>query len=237
MRPRRFDTQLQFVFTALSALTLVVGLTSMGVNRHLINTHRELLGDAMPAVQLAERVGADAELAWGAADRLRAADNEEQIESAAGQLTGFIDGIEAGVGELRLRFPESGAQEEAARSRGHAARMRANALDAHSIRAALRAEAERTEAATLRLAAIVAAQNDLARLRITAGISELYTAPDAATRAGLDRLADRDFFAYERIGELSETVAELGRSLRQAAAAQTQDELDLLGSDSRAGLD
>lgn len=237
MRPRRFDTQLQFVFTALSALTLVVGLTSMGVNRHLINTHRELLGDAMPAVQLAERVGADAELAWGAADRLRTADSEEQIESAAGQLTGFIDGIETGVGELRLRFPESGAQEEAARSRGHAARMRANALDAHSIRAALRAEAERTEAATLRLAAIVAAQNDLARLRITAGISELYTAPGAATRAGLDRLADRDFFAYERIGELSETVAELGRSLRQAAAAQTQDELDLLGSDIRAGLD
>lgn len=236
MRPRRFDTQLQFVFTALSALTLVVGLTSMGVNHYLINTHRELLGEAMPAALLVERMGADVELAWSAAERLRRADSEEQIKATTDQLEGFIESVERGVGELRLRFSVGGEHGRAESAHDLAETMRASALEAHSVRTALRAEAERIEAATLRLDAIVAAQEDLARLRITAGISELYTDPGEGTRAGLDRLADRDFFAYERIGELSEAIAELGRGLRRAAAAQHQDELEPLEAGIRAGL-
>lgn len=216
---------------------LVVGLTSMGVNRYLINTLGELSGTTIPAARLAERVGADAELAWSAADRLRTADSEAQIETTAGQLAGFVDGIDDGVGELRRRFSEPEEHSGADRTRGYAETMRTNALEAWATRASLRAEEERLEAATLRLGALLAAESDLARLRITAGISELYTDPGQGTRAGLDRLADRDFFAYERIGELSEAIAELGRGLRRIAAAQRQDELEPLEAGIRAGLE
>lgn len=236
MRPRRFDTQLQFVFTALSALTLVVGLTSMGVNRYLINTQNRLLSQTIPAAQLAERVGADAELAWSTADRLATVDNRAQIDAAAGQLADLIGGIEKGVEELRLRLAESGRPEEANGAQDHAGGMHAAALEAHETRLSLRRAEQDTDAAAARLATLLAAQNDLARLRITAGISELYTAPEPAVRPGLDRLADRDFFAYERIGELSETVATLGRTLRRAAAAQSAGELSALRGEIEAGL-
>lgn len=236
MRPRRFDTQLQFVFTALSALTLVVGLTSMGVNRYLINTQNRLLSQTIPAAQLAERVGADAELAWSTADRLATVDNREQIDAAAGQLENLIDGIEKGVEELRLRLAEGSRQEEVRRARDHARTMHAAALDAHETGLSLRGIERNIDAAAARLAALLAAQNDLARLRITAGISELYTAPESSVRSGLDRLADRDFFAYERISELSETIAELGRKMRRAAAAQDAGELAALRLEIGSGL-
>lgn len=202
----------------------------MGVNRHLINTYGALLDDTMPAVQLAERVGADAEMAWGAADRLRGAASEDEIAAAAGQLQTLIDGIGTGVEALRLRHGGEGAGDGTQRSREHAEGMRAGALEAHAIRTAMRAAEERVDAAAPRLAAIVSAQNDLARLRITTGISELYTARGFAIRPGLDRLADRDFFAYERIGELSEATAELGRGLRRVASAQEPGEIEALGA-------
>ncbi len=236
MRPGRFDTQLQVVFTALSAITLAVGLASMGVNRHLINTYGALLDDTVPAMQLAERVGADAEMAWSAADRLRSVDSEDEIEAASGQLQNLIGDIGEGVDALRLRHGGDEAGDGgndgdgADRSREHAERMRSGALKAHEIRAGLRIAEEGIEAAASRLGAIVTTQNQLARLRITTGISELYTAGSFAMRPGLDRLADRDFFAYERIGELSEAVTGLGRALRRVAVARDLDELAELRS-------
>ena len=94
-----------------------------------------------------------------------------------------------------MRAAGTSLDDGAQRSREHAERMRSGAPEAHAIRAALRSAEERIDVTTPRLTAIVSTQNDLARLRITTGISELYTARGFAIRTGLDRLADRDFFA------------------------------------------
>lgn len=236
MASRRFDKQLRFAFTALSALTLVVGLLSMGINRYLINSHDTLLSDTMPTLRLAERVGADADLAWIMADRLRAAESRAEIEDAARRMSELIGDIEDGIDELRPGLPDRQPTASAASSADYVDSMRSIAIEGAEIRAGLQAAQQRIEAAAPRLAAILAAQTDLARLRITAGVSELYTAAPDATGPGLDRLADRDFFAFERIGELSEAIAELGRNLRRAAVAAQAEELEELRAAIRADL-
>lgn len=63
MRPRRFDTQLQFVFMVLSGLTILVGLASVGVNRFLTVTQQQVLRDSIAVIERAERVGVQADLA------------------------------------------------------------------------------------------------------------------------------------------------------------------------------
>ncbi|RHZ90795.1 response regulator [Cereibacter sphaeroides] len=222
MPARRFDKQFQFVFTVLSGLTLLVGLTSIGINRALIKSHEEVLNQSIAMIERAERIGSEAEAARGLAVPLAAPGSAAEADRASAALVAQIDSMEAGISDLR-RFLNVG---EAAPSRVPEAsrvvsEMTVAARQALFLAAALRDEQDRLFPAAPRLAELIAAQTDLARLRVVAGVWELYSAaPGTDLRPGLDRLADRDFFAFERIGELAEATSTLGRLVRQISAAE-----------------
>ncbi|MCE6950305.1 response regulator [Cereibacter sphaeroides] len=227
MPARRFDKQFQFVFTVLSGLTLLVGLTSIGINRALIKSHEAVLNQSIAMIERAERIGSEAEAARGLVVPLAAAGSAAEADRASAALVAQIDGMEAGISDLRrflnvgeaapLRVPEASRV---------VSEMTVAVAQALSLAAALRDEQDRLFPAAPRLAELIAAQTDLARLRVVAGVWELYSAaPGTDLRPGLDGLADRDFFAFERIGELAEATSTLGRLIRQISAAEDESQI------------
>ncbi len=113
----------------------------------------------------------------------------ERIESGTDRLERMSGGASAALPDLEAsplveRMTENGS-----------ARLRLGAQIAES--------AGRIARQGARLEALIDAQTDLARLRITAGIAGIYEPGAPTDLAALDTLADRYFFAFERVTELA----------------------------------
>ena len=230
MRPRRFDRQLQFVFMVLSGLTILVGITSFGVNRFLITSHERVLGESIAIIQRAERIGLDADLAGTTAGRLAEAGTEAEIAQASEALRAQVARIESDIGDLRHFLGDpSPALTEAEDIRALVATMASLVRRKNALAEAAAAERARLADAGSRLTQLISAETDLARLRITAGIWQMYAAPDGQSlRPMLDRLADTDFFAFERIRALAEATATLTRAVQQVADSMQAESLAAL---------
>ena len=211
MRPRRFDTQLQFVFMVLSGLTILVGLASVGVNRFLTVTQQQVLRDSIAVIERAERVGVQADLAQTLAAQLATGDSEPEINGHALALGSSINRIAQDLAAMRQFLgADSVSEAPAAEAQALVTRMAQAVRAGLSLDAGLRQNRAALAEAGVRLTELVGDEIALARLRITAGISQLYrAAPEADPRPALDRLADADFFAFERLGELQQAVARL----------------------------
>ena len=230
MTPRRFDRQLQFVFMVLSGLTILVGLTSFGVNRLLITSHERVLGESIAIIQRAERIGIDADLAGTMADRLATATTGAEISQATDLLRAQITRMEADIADLRAFLGDpapsaSGVQD----IRDLIADMAALVRRKTALAGAVQRVQARLGQAGSRLSVLISKESDLARLRITAGIWQMYAAaPDQDLRPMLDRLADTDFFAFERIRALADATATLTRTAEQIAASNDPGDLQAL---------
>lgn len=216
---------------------MVVGLASFGVNRFLARTQQRVLSESIAIIERTERVAQEAELAASLAGRLRDAESAAVMAEISSGLADRVGGIEADLDAMR-RFLAQAAGAGSATAVGDLVTAMGRAVD-RRIRAgeALRAGRDRLAASGARLAAMISTEADLARLRITAGIWELYALPGGRDpRPGLDRLADVNFFAYERLAEMAEAVATLDRLAARIPVAKDAAELQRLGADYAAAL-
>ncbi|WP_073063327.1 ATP-binding protein [Paracoccus solventivorans] len=212
MRSRRFDKQLQSVFMVLSGLMVVVGLASFGVNRFLAQTQKRVLSESIAIIERTERVAQDADFAASLAGRLAEARTVTQVAETTQALDGRVDSIAADLDAMRLFLGGRTDPGSADAVRRLVGRMRQSVDLLVGVEAALQADRALLVEAGSRLAMIISTETDLARLRVTAGIWELYAQPRGAdSRPGLDRLADVNFFAYERLAEMAEANAALER--------------------------
>ncbi|MFP1645272.1 ATP-binding protein [Pontitalea aquivivens] len=223
MRKARFDTQLLSVFAILVALTVMVGAVAITVNWYLIRTHDEIIDRNLPARELAAQIGTQSGLMVPLIDGLARAETDTETARIATTLAALIAEIEAGL--VRL----AGAQGAPVADEAPAdilARVVATAADATALHRELIAGQQRIDGAGARLEDIISAQVDLARLRMTAGLSALYEAPQTRPDPRIDALADRYFFAFDRLAELVRMVDALRLQALRAADPVTAAEID-----------
>ena len=216
---------------------VVVGLASLGSNRFLSQTQQQVLSESIAIIERTERVAQDADFAASLAGQLAAAGGAAQADALSRALEERVDRIADDLAAMRAFLGQAEEQGSARTVRAVAERMNRTVARKIVAEAAVRAEAEALAGSGTRLAELISTEADLARLRVTAGIWELYALPAAKdTRNGLDRLADEDFFAYERLTEMAKAVSSLGRVVDRAAEAQTMAELAVLNTGYRDAL-
>ena len=214
-------------------LALIVGVAAVGVNRYLIVSHSSLIEQNSPAMGLSARIAAEADVVRSLAASFAQADTVTAQDDLSAALTQTVVGIQDGVQTLEAisdRPPSNPVQSDILVI---VEIMSRHAKEALLLEARLREEAEAAGDAGLELGALLEAELDLARLKITAGIADIYASPWEDTGPRLDRLADRDFFAFDRITELLRAAEALLLDLqqvpqltRQEQIAQTRDRLE-----------
>lgn len=189
-------------------LAVMVGVTSVAVNRYLIAEHSKLVQGNLPVIELASRIGSQAELVPPLVTALLNAQDAQEIARINASLLAALTSIESGLARLGVATP---AASSAAQTSERLARNLTRAL---ALGQRIRAQGADLAASGENLDAIVEAGMDLARLRITAGIAGLHAAPLQDGRRALDDLADRHFFAFERLTELSRALDRLRLNLQ-----------------------
>ena len=219
----------------LFGLMVVVGLASFGVNRFLAQTQQRVLSESIAIIERTERVAQDADFAAALAGQLAAARELRQSEDLARALQLRIDRIAADLEVTRAFLGRAPEPDSATPVRGVVTEMESTvAVLIEATELELTERASLSEAGAM-LSALISTEADLARLRVTAGIWELYSLPSGAdTRPELDRLTDANFFAYERLAEMAEAVSTFGQLLARVGMAGRNAELDALERDYQA---
>lgn len=233
MKRQSFDKKLMLMFSLMGLLALIVGVAAVGVNRYLIVSHSRLIEQNSPAMGLSARIAAEADVVRSLAASFAQADTVTAQDDLSAALTQTVVGIQDGVQTLEAisdRPPSNPVQSDILVI---VEIMSRHAKEALLLEARLREEAEAAGDAGLELGALLEAELDLARLKITAGIADIYASPGEDTGPRLDRLADRDFFAFDRMTELLRAAEALRLGLqqvpqltRQEQIAQTRDQLE-----------
>jgi two-component system sensor histidine kinase TorS len=209
----------------MAALTIMVGVTAIGVNRYLVRTQDQLIQNNLPAIALASRIGASAEVVGSLASAFVQADTSKDLEQIATALELAVINIEEGARALEELSPPAADIAQNSLARDIVTRMTKNAHEELRLEEGIRAKAFDVAQEGARLDALIEAETDLARLRITAGISDLYSNPDIDPRAALDALADRYFFAFERLTELARMVDAVRLQFQQVPTIATLGEV------------
>lgn len=238
MRARRFDKQLQSVFIVLSGLTILVGLVSVAVNSYLVRSQGRVLADSIAIIERTERVALDADLAVSLAGRLATAGTAREVTEIERTLTDRIGSIRNDVLAMDVFLTgATGEIKEAGKALDLVSRMSDTVRRLQAVNASSGKSEAQLVAAGLSLTDLISRQKNLARLRITAGIWEMYSARDGTPRHDLDRLADVDFFAFERLGELGDAAAAMIRLVQGIGGVATQGDVSARSADFRAALD
>lgn len=179
----------------------MVGIAAIGVNRYLIRSHDALIAESLPAMERASGISAAAEVVGTLAASLAQADTVADLDRIAATLEATVARIERGAVPLQ----------DAATGRGPGAgelvdRMRAAGQEELRLTARIAGRTEALARSGSELEELIEAETDLARLRITSGLAGLYADPQTDPRPALDALADRYFFAFERVTELARMV-------------------------------
>lgn len=216
---------------------VVVGLVSFGVNRFLAQSQQQVLAASIAVIERTERVAQDADFAASLAAQLAAAESGAQARTVAAALGQRLDQITEDMAAMRVFLRRPSGPEATGGSAALIRQMEDTVRQLIAANMALQHEAAHLADADARLATLISTEADLARLRITAGIWDLYALPAGHDpRPGLDRLADADFFAYERLAEMAEAVAALDRLLPRIATATDPKELAALETEFEAAL-
>ncbi|MCK0151592.1 ATP-binding protein [Marivita sp. S6314] len=237
MRRTSFDKRLIQILSAMAALAVIVGVVAIGVNRYLVRAHAELVQTNLPAIELASEIGASAEVVGSLAQAFVQADTREALDRAAGALSAAVAEIEARADAfVTLRMSEVGARRRSG-AQEIVARMTLASREDLELEARIASRADKIAGIGTQLDALVEAETDLARLRITAGVADLYVAPDVAPRPALDALADRYFFAFERLTELARMVDALRLQFQQVPSLTRQADVEAMQVQAGAQLD
>ncbi|MDD9716470.1 response regulator [Dinoroseobacter sp. PD6] len=206
-------------------MAIIVGLAAIGVNRYLISTKNAFVETTLPATTLASRIGASSELVGALAAAFVQVDTQEDLAQIAETLKLAVDDIEDGMQELAAIAPPEADFPQTSRTRDILERMTVNAGAELQLAARIQQVGEHVALDGARLDALIEAETDLARLRITAGIADLYASPEEDPRPGLDRLADRYFFGFERLTELARLIDAMRIQFQQVPDLNTPEDV------------
>lgn len=200
----------------------MVGGLAMAVNWYLVRTHDRIIDRNLPVRELAARVDTQAGLIGPLTDALAIAQSDADLSRAAGAMAGLLAEIETGFEQLGAVRPAAPADEPPQK---RLERMVETAQLATAIQAGLQGRYARIGAAGGRLEELISAQVDLARLRMTAGLAELYAQPFDGADPRIDGLADRYFFAFDRLAELVRVVDALRLLIPSEVGPMTADQV------------
>lgn len=227
MQRARFDTRLIQILTAMAVLAIMVGVAAIAVNRYLVRSQSELIETNLPAMQLASRIGETTQVVGTLAAAFVRADTPENLEQITAALEDAITKIEAGaraLGGIGL-IPSKKASSLSAEI---VARMAQNGREGLRLSSATAQAGAILAGKGARFISVIEAETDLARLRITAGIVGIYAGRETDPRPSLDTLADRYFFAFERLTELARMVDAIRLGLQQVPDITSPDEIERL---------
>lgn len=225
MQRQSFDKKLMLVFSTMGFLALMVGVAAVGVNRYLIASHSRMIAQNGPTIAQSERIAADADVVRTLAASFAQADTRAALDDLSEALTQTVTRIQTGVQtlegisntpSLRAQHPDILAIVDT---------MSRNAQDVLALNARLRQKAQVASDTGAELGALLQAELDLARLKITAGIADLSSSPDGDIGPRLDRLADHNFFAFDRLTELLRAAEALRLGVQQVPQMTDQDQI------------
>lgn len=225
MQRQSFDKKLMLVFSTMGFLALMVGVAAVGVNRYLIASHSRMIAQNGPTIALSERIAAEADVVRSLAASFAQADTRAALDDLSEALTQTVTRIQTGVQtlegindtpSLRPQHPDILAIVDT---------MSRNATDVLLLNARLRQQAQVASDAGAELGTLLQAELDLARLKITAGIADLSSNPEGDIGPRLDRLADHDFFAFDRLTELLRAAEALRLGVQQVPQMSDQDQI------------
>jgi len=188
-------------------------------NRYLLESHRSLIQDSLPAAALTRDIQANAAYLATLARTFPDVGTVADATALTSELRARVTDLQVQVDALAQDPPEFGEPEPPAFGSLEAA-VTAQA-DATLTRLQTRDRIEaRLAAVAVNLAEledITARQADTARVQVTATIADLYDVPPEALTDRLDQLADVNFFVYDRLYELSRAVEALRVGFGQVA--------------------
>ncbi|WP_232295800.1 hypothetical protein [Pseudorhodobacter aquimaris] len=214
----------------MAVLAIMVGVAAIAVNRYSVRRQSDLIETILPAMQLASRIGETTEVVSTLATAFVHADTPEDLKKVASALGLAVSKIEAGARELEgiNPLPPDNTSSEAAKI---VERMARNGQEELRLSIAIARAGGELGRVGDQLDRLVEAETDLARLKITAGIAGIYAGQEPDLRSSLDTLADRYFFAFERLAELARMVDTIRLKFQQVPDIVTADEVARLTSE------
>ncbi len=212
-------------------LALLASVVAIVSNTYLSNRQRTLMQDNLPAGPLARKVVGSSNFIAALAPSFPDVQSQADLDELAAALKAELAAMSEDLQALQGFFPDITQDQDAA---ALAALRNTIGLLVDGTRRKLGlqkrlAENQIRNSETLsELADILAGQSDIARVRVTATIADLYENPDQA-RDNLDRLADVDFFAYDRHVELDGAIERAGFLLLRVPLMETVEPLTALG--------
>lgn len=228
MQRSRFDQQLLRVFSFILGLSVLVCLIALSASWYLSGRQRTLIQSNLPAASIARNISDKSAFLSVLAPSFDEAGNSEDLESLVLSLNGQLKALSDDflvLGELTSKA-EAGNGSRIVEDLGQTVtRLAATTQKRLSLRADLQRRVSERAAEVSELQEILAAELDLARVRVTATISDLYQQSGERSRVILDALADRDFFAHDRQVELGRALDRVGLRLLQIEAQTTGESL------------
>ena len=200
------------VFSFIVGLSILVSLVALGSNRYLSAQQRALIQNNLPAAATARKIADESAFVAAVAPAFAELGNADELRALVGSLQSQLDALEADFRALEgiaVAPPSLSRLGELVARLTEATRLRLGAQDR------LARDLDGVRATMDELQALLAAELDIARVRVTATISDMYEQGERDRRAMLDALADRDFFAYDRQVELGRAVDRIGSLLLQ----------------------
>ena len=215
------------MFTFITGLTVLVGVVAILSNRYLVENHRALIQNNLPAAALTRQIQADSTYVASLGTAFTEVSDPSDLATLTDALLARVNALNAAVGDLMARAPTLDAVSLPAfsdllatvQAQSDAARARLEA------RGTVRRRLTGSVAKLDELEDILTAQIDTARVQVTAMIADLYDRSGEELAPMLDNLADEDFFTYDRLVELGRSVERLQAVLLQVDKIDTPEAL------------
>lgn len=230
MRKQTFDKKLMLVFSLMGFLTIMVGGIAVGVNRYLIQANERLIAETSAAMEYSGRIAGEAELVRSLASSFVEANSAASVEQLTISLTQTVQRLQKAVQDLEELNDNSREPFGKVNIIALTEEMSRDALRVLDLDTQISKQTEALRAIGKELGVLFDAELDLARIKITAGIGSVYEGSEFDRQAGLDALADRDFFAFDRLTELLRISDAMLGALREVPSLQSIQELNLARS-------
>ena len=208
------------VFSFIVGLSILVSLVALGSNRYLSAQQRALIQNNLPAAATARKIADESAFVAAVAPAFAELGNADELRALVGSLQSQLDALEA---DFRALEGIDGAPPSLSQLGTLVARLTEATRQRLEAEDRLARDLDAVRATMDELQSLLAAELDIARVRVTATISDMYEQQDADRRAMLDALADRDFFAYDRQVELGRAVDRIGSLLLQVETLRSPD--------------
>ncbi len=204
----------------MAVLALMVSAAAIAVNSYLVRSHEELAARNVPALELASRSLAEADAFGSLAAGFAEADTPGSLDQLTAALLKSVDALETDIAELEQLRVAAGitapvvARQDTPALRDVVVSISRDAHDSMQLEHQLAQRATAIAQASENMKSLTESEGDLARLRITAGIADIYSDPETQLLERLDTLADRYLFAYDRLTELIHATVQIDLELQ-----------------------